>query len=296
MSYAFQSGEAAGEAIVRIMREQIVRARASLTDTEAPLEKRIHDARKRFKETRAVLRLVRKPLGAQFSVENASYRDAGRQLSESRDADAVIESLAKLSKHVKLSRATKQRVRLFLEARRDAITPHAMSAQIESVLHQLTLAEQRLVQWPPMRDSFGTIAAGLRRTYRDGRRMMRTALASGMPADFHEWRKRVKEHWYHAQLLRHMWPEMMKPYAAVLETLSRTLGDHHDLTVLRGIVAANASQLGRATSVLALLDAIHTRQSELEREAEAIGSRVYAEPARDWLARMRSQWTAWRAS
>ncbi|HET8799119.1 MAG TPA: CHAD domain-containing protein, partial [Thermoanaerobaculia bacterium] len=118
-------------------------------------------------------------------------------------------------------------------------------------------------------------------TYREGRRAMRTASSDD---ELHEWRKRVKEHWYHIQLLRDLWPSMMKPYAAVMQDLSRALGDHHDLHVLRGLVTAPT-----------VIAAIALRQRTLEAEARAIGTRVYAEPSRAWLARMRRLWIVWRA-
>lgn len=124
---------------------------------------------------------------------------------------------------------------------------------------------------------------------------MRNALRVHLPEELHEWRKRVKEHWYHVQLLRHTWPPMMKAYAGVLEDLSHTLGDHHDLFVLRGIVAGSPRDFGRTPAVLKLLDTIDERQRELEQRAAEIGSRVYAEKPDAWLARMRNYWTAWRA-
>ena len=52
----------------------------------------MHQARKRFKELRALLRLVREPLGARFKLDNRRLRDVGRRLAESRDAAAMLES------------------------------------------------------------------------------------------------------------------------------------------------------------------------------------------------------------
>jgi CHAD domain-containing protein len=294
MAYSIEHDEAAGAAIARIVREQIARAREQLMDRKAPIEKRVHDARKRFKEIRAVLRLVREPFGAQFDVENAWYRDAGRTLASARDADAVLEALGKLGEAKPLPRATLWRLRRLLKKRR--ASKDELSRHIDGALALLQTASDRIDSWPALADSFDSVADGLARTYRNGRRAMTTATATRLPDDFHEWRKRVKEHWYHVQLLRHVWPDVMKPYASVMETLSKTLGDHHDLTVLRSIVATESRHLGRRTFVVAMLDAIADRQLELEREAETIGARVYAEPARKWLARMSNYWSTWRGN
>ncbi|HEX8254125.1 MAG TPA: CHAD domain-containing protein [Thermoanaerobaculia bacterium] len=273
MPYTFDLDESAGAAVRRIMHEQIVRAREQLTDSKSPREKRVHDARKRFKETRALLRLVREPLGAQFNTENVWFRDAGRELAAVRDADAVLEALDKLE----LPRALRNRVKKQLHAKRGEVD---IDDLIAKTLEQLAIAEARISTWPELDDSFDTIAAGLVRTYRAGCRAMKGARSA---EELHEWRKHVKTHWYHAQLLRQLWPPMMKAYAAVLEDLSHALGDHHDLHVLRDSVADAPPEL---------LAAIETRQRELEREAEEIGKRVYAERPRAFVARFEKLWNA----
>lgn len=275
MAYAIERTETLHGAVQRIMDEQIVRARQTLDDPKAPAAERVHDARKRFKEIRALLRLVREPLGGQFAHENAWFRDAARDLATARDADAVIEALDKLA----LPRAVAKRARKVVDAQRASHPP--LEPVIENVLEQLVIAQGRLGMWPELDDSFDTIAPGLLRTYREGRRgMRRYGDAEGDAEELHEWRKRVKEHWYHAQLLRHVWPEIMKPYADVLSTLSKALGDHHDLHVLRDLVPE-------------LADPIDARQAELEQQAMSIGLRVYAEKPAARLARMRNTWKAW---
>jgi CHAD domain-containing protein len=275
VAYAFERDEQIPAAITRMMREQITRTRDQLTDATAPPEKRVHDARKRFKETRALLRMVRKPLGVQFAIENVWFRDAGRELAAVRDADAVLEALEKLE----LSRWVRGRVKRELEKNR---THAPLDGLIANTLNQLLVAEQRIASWPAIEDSFQSIADGLRKTYRDGRRSMNNARSA---EELHEWRKQVKTHWYHAQLLRNIWPQFMKPYAGTLEDLSHALGDHHDLHVL-------AESIGRRSP--SLLKAVAARQEELEQEAEHLGKRIYAERPDAWLARMRNYWSSWR--
>lgn len=275
MSYAIEHDEPVPEAIARIMDEQLVRAREQLTDPKASPDKRVHDARKRFKETRALIRLVREPLGAQFRIENAWFRDAGRDLAAARDADAMLEALDQLE----LPRAVRTKMRRTLAKQRQH---PPLDGLIANALDQLVVARARVALWPRLDDSFDTLAAGLRRTYRDGRRAFRTARTAD---ELHEWRKHAKTHWYHVQLLRKAWPAMFEPYADVMQSLSRALGDHHDLHVLGETVPDAPPELAQAIS---------GRQQKLEREARAIGARVYAERPEAWLARMRNLWKAWR--
>jgi len=286
VAYSLEAAEPLNAAVARIMNEQIVRAREHLAGSPGPIDERIHDARKRFKETRALLRLIREPLGEHFDIENAWFRDAGRDLSAARDADAVLEALLNL----KLPRGIRSRAKSVLEARRRR-GPGDLVPRMANVAEQLVVAQARVSLWPALDDSFETIGSGLQRTYRDGQRAMQH---SGMPHELHEWRKRVKEHWYHAQLLRNVYPAMMKTYATTLSDLSRALGDHHDLFALRQIVAQSPREFGRSRAAIALLNAIDTRQRELESEAMEIGQRVYAERPGAWVARMRNYWDAWR--
>lgn len=275
MPYAFQHDESVPTAVRRVMLEQLVRARAELTDAHATHEKRVHEARKRFKEIRALLRLVRRPLGAQFAVENAWFRDAARELAAVRDADAVVEALGKLE----LPRAVRNGVRKQLTRSRVEVD---VAALIERTVERLAVAEARVSLWPELDDGFDTLAAGLERTYRDGRRAMKQAVT---PEQLHEWRKHVKTHWYHVLLLRQIWPAMMKAYAGTLEELSRAVGDHHDLHVLR----ESASE-----PPVELLAAIEARQRELEEAARELGARIYAERPAVFVARIEKLWRIWR--
>lgn len=285
MAYAIERTETLHAAVLRIMDELIVRARETLARTDMPAAKRVHETRKRFKEVRALLRLVRGPLGKQFALENAWFRDAARELAAARDAEAVLEALEKLD----LPRTAARSVRKVLDLKRAAHPP--LEPLITNVLDQLVIAQGRLGMWPQIEDTFDAIAPGLLRTYRAGRRGM---LEHQSAEELHDWRKRVKEHWYHVQLLRQVWPEMMKPYADVLSTLSKALGDHHDLHVLREMLVASAPEsLPHTPALGTALGAIDTRQAELEAEAVSIGRRVYAEKPAAWLARMRNVWKAW---
>lgn len=265
MAYAFEHDEPLSAAIPRLMHEQIVRAGEHLAEQD------VHNARKRFKETRALLRLIREPLGEQFAIENAWFRDAGRELAAVRDADAMLEALEKLE----LPRGVRTKAKRALQKKR--MHP-PLDGLIASALDQLVIAQARITLWPPMDDSFDTIAAGLRRTYRDGRRAMNEAHSAEA---LHEWRKFVKTHWYHVQLLRHVWPPLTKAYAGVLDELSHALGDHHDLHVL-------------GESAPGLQETIAARQQELEQQAFALGARIYAERPDAFLARMQGWWNAWR--
>jgi CHAD domain-containing protein len=119
--------------------------------------------------------------------------------------------------------------------------------------------------------------------------------AFDQPSDerFHEWRKRVKDHWYHMRLLSKVWPKVTAARIDELSRLSDLLGDDHDLGVLIDTLERESNDLEGDTQTLACL--AQRRQGELRSEARLLGARLYA-PEPDCLAdELRDYWRIWRS-
>lgn len=288
MTYAIEPGERIGEAIPRIILGRIAAAAEQLNDEASTPEDRVHDARKRFKEIRAALRLVREPLGEHFEHENAWFRDRGHELALLRDADAIIEAIDSLADRTEgfHERRVIRSVRRRLHRARRQVRQRGARQPIAEVFTQLPVARARVTLWPPLPDHFSAIAAGLHQTYGDGRRAFHQAHENPSPERLHEWRKRVKDHWYHAQILRHADPSFMKPYRERLEQLSAALGDRHDLDVLRSRVAPTLDS--RDEKVLAAI--LDRRSAELTGTALILGNAIYSERPRVRLTQIESAW------
>jgi hypothetical protein len=107
------------------------------------------------------------------------------------------------------------------------------------------------------------------------------------PEAVHEWRKRVKDLWYHLRLVRHSWPAAIKGPEKEAHALADLLGDHHDLTVLSAELADEGDE--------ALLGALaERRQGELLADAIPLGRRLYAEKPKRFGRRLGSYWDAWQ--
>ena len=85
MSFALKERENIRKGIRRIACNRIEKALEAIgRKTTTVSDHAVHDARKRFKEIRGALRLVRDEIGEKtFKRENQVFRDAGRPLSES---------------------------------------------------------------------------------------------------------------------------------------------------------------------------------------------------------------------
>src|SRR4029450_6222597 len=100
MAYRLKDTESFAKGVKRIVLEQIDEALANLKPTVKNKDKAVHDARVSIKKIRAVLRLIRDPMGEKlFKKEDSYYRDVGRKLSKVRDSAAMLEIINKLIEH-----------------------------------------------------------------------------------------------------------------------------------------------------------------------------------------------------
>ncbi|HWS70968.1 MAG TPA: CHAD domain-containing protein [Thermoanaerobaculia bacterium] len=288
MALRIDEHESLGAGLPRVLAERLDAAIAHLTESHD--ESRSHEARKRLKETRAVLRLVRGEIGEEtFAIENTALRDAGRRLSDVRDAEALLEALAKLDLG-SLSVLAQRRVRRALTARLDRLAKAASNEQLTPVVDILRASRDRIAVWIFPDRGFEIVEDGLAATYARGRRLFRRVEREHEPSVLHEWRKRVKDAWYHHQLLERAFPAVVKGYAHALKELSDLLGDHHDLDVLRALLIAEPATFGKQPDVEALLAIVDRRRAELEHDALALGARLFHERRRAVAERWRFWW------
>lgn len=299
MAYRFRKRESVVGAVQRLVRECIDKAVVQLNHTGKARYEGVHEARKRFKEIRAVLRLVRSGLGDQFAVENRWYRDAGRTLAEAREAQAALETWEKLLNRFPEIRSWTEAgvVATRLKRRLQCLDDTHAGAEIarRDILGALPAARKRVARWPLEGTDFDVIRDGVARTYRQGRRSGRVAYARHNDLLFHEWRKRVKDLWYHTKLLTPIWHDAMDVRQTCLKELSDRLGDDHDLVVFAQHMAEQQRLFGTKSFCEELGARIVIRQQELRAQARELGGLLYAETAGAYARRIEAYWRSWRS-
>jgi CHAD domain-containing protein len=254
----------------------------------------VHDARKRFKKLRALLKLVRPGLGEKtYQRENATFRDSARPLSEVRDARALVEALDKLAQRfgdVAPPDAVAA-ARQALERRRDEVRRRVLDEQgaLGAVGAAVKAARARVKDWSP--DGWAALRKGLRRSYGRGHQARSAAHADPSDENLHEWRKRVKDLWHQLEILRPARPDFLEPLAEQAHQLADLLGDDHDLVVLSDVLP-QAVAGGEAENLLPLSG---RRRQELREEAFRLGEHVYRESPAAFARRLSAYWKAWRA-
>jgi CHAD domain-containing protein len=299
VAYRLQLAEHVSQGIKRIVREEIDVAVRHLTAAErASRDEGIHEARKSVKKIRGALRLVQPEMGEIYSLENALFRDIGRHLSQFRDAGAVIETFDELRKKYRddLDGRSLAPMRRSLVARKAQAEKHANIAQVLSgMAGALSRSAARVSAWPLSKDGFPAIATGLEDTFRRGQKAMARARKHPRPENYHEWRKRVKEHWYHIRLLEDLWNHGIETYEKNLKGLEASLGDDHNLVVLQEKVLAEPAFYGTKLEMRLFVGTVDKYHRDLRGKALETGEGIYKEKPGRFTRRVRRLWDAWQA-
>mgnify|MGYP006278008515 CR=1 FL=1 len=297
MGYRIEKNETVEQAIRRVTCEQIDKAWTELTDASLDRHEAVHQARKRFKKVRAVLRLARGSLDEVYALENVWFRDIARTLARVRDAGALIETVDGIRQTFaeQIEPDAFAAAREALVRRRGELAKESgdLSDRTADVAAQLRAIRGRVERWRLSAAGFDALEPGLRRTYRRGRKALGAAYEELTPEAFHEWRKRVKYHWYHVRLLREVWPGLMKARRRGVKDLADRLGDSHDLAVLQRTLRESPEEFGDTREVQALLGLVRRRQTELRAEARPLGRRIFAEKPKALSKRIARYWRAW---
>lgn len=299
MAYRFKREESVAEAVRRIAREELDSVVSQLGHARgAKRDEAIHESRKSVKKVRALLRLLQPELGGAYRAESKVLRTAGRTLSELRDASSVIEVLDTLQHRYpdKLSRSAVDPIRRgLITSKKRAEQRGDVQATLQDIATKLKSAAKRVKSWPIATDGFAALEPGFAITFRKGRAAFALAQKRPRPENYHDWRKRVKDHWYHVRLLEDLWTEIMQGYEASLKDVETWLGDDHNLVLLRERLIAEPDLFGESKSTDLVLNLIEKQQKELRDNATSVGERVYREKPRQLSRRMRRLWDEWQA-
>jgi CHAD domain len=300
-------GEPLAAGLQRMALGQVDVALEALADGNgtAPSEKGVHEARKALKRLRALLRLLRRELGERsYARESATLRELASQLSEARDAAVMLATLDALSARHPRRLGRRRGVR---ELRRRLAAEHARlqrqtltdpRARAE-VLGELHAFRWRIAAWTlPAGDGLELVSADLERLYRQGqRRYRRAAREKGdRTITMHQWRKRVKDLRYAAEMLDARGSEQrLRELSRRADELGEVLGEDHDLAVFAQRIRAGAKRrgrdqvwrCGRGTRKL-LLKAIAARRRELRKRALRRGRRLFRAKPKQLVRRVRT--------
>ena len=204
-AYRLLPGEPVGAGVKRVLGAQVDDAISQLrgeAGTEAA--EAIHEARKDVKKIRSALRLVRHEIGDDvWRRENEHYREVARGLSGFRDAEILVEALDGVTE--RFGEAAEGR----FDALREQLEKENRAAHDDGSIERamaecaagLTAGRGRIDELALDGEGWELIGPGLHRTYRRGRKRLRTVEEDASVTNLHELRKRVKDLWYQVRLI-----------------------------------------------------------------------------------------------
>lgn len=294
MEYTLQPDEHVSDGIKRIVDGKIKRGIDHIDEGD-DVHETVHEVRKRCKEIRAAVRLVR-PVLPTYKSENVHYRDTARRISDIRDAHAAIETFddhlrPAVEARSALDDSTLTDIRATLVDRRETIAAEQdVEQRLAQVRADLTEGRNRVPDLPIATEGYDAVAGGLRKSYKRAQNRMSEAYKEPEFERFHEWRKRIKYHRYHTRLLRRVWVGPMKHRRAELKELSDIIGYENDLAEFK--IMMNKEQLFAPETREILNRAISAKRSEFHRLGRPLGERLFAEDPDQLVDRLGDYWTA----
>ncbi len=299
-SVRFYAGETLSEGLARVVDTQFTIA---LSVVEVAPEHRaasIHETRKAIKRLRAMLRLVRDAISLDvYHTDNAMLKLIAAELGAVRDSWVMYQILGRLLPH---DPATADSVAVLVgrlqeryQAESDAVLGN--EAHMASIVEQLENVRSSAARWSvvageksvPLPHSFATVAPGLQRVYKRGRRGMRIVTDSPTDTLLHVWRKRAKYLRHQVEALNVLDPEGLGAIEGDLEQLTDLLGDDHDLAVLLNRFNDDPPLISDV-DLDEILDAVYAKRSELQTAAIKLGTEVFADHSSLFLAYIERIW------
>jgi len=265
------------EAMLTAFTAIIATARGTVRHVALEPEEALHDFRKSVRRARSLVSLLRPSLGrTTASGLTGELRAAFQATGGLRDADILIATLRSVASDDP-SRPIVERA-LAQEQSRDGARAAETLAAGNRILRPLP---EVLRVTLPQSFSMDDLARGLARSCRRVKRTLAEAVKTGESADFHEWRKRVKELRYQIELLASSGSRELKRREKTLAALAEELGRVTDLIVLQAALAER-ERAGAVPESPVLREAIRTAIDARSRELVERGMVFFTESPADF--------------
>jgi len=297
MSYELKSDETLGDSLKRIFRKQIENAEAIVRGDKVCDDTPVHDVRKHLKKARAALRLVRKEIGrGLFRQQDRCLRDAGRLISDVRDAEVRLQTVRELQSIVRHpGRAAYRSVELALMMELESFIG-AFADWLGQALPMLQKVRVATDHWALDHFNARELRCAVQSSYKCARSNLSHARNHPTVENFHEVRKQAKTLWYQLRIVRPVNQVVLKTVTDELKAMIDLLGRAHDLTFLGERISADQGNGGWRREGDKLLAVIEVSQQDLQRGAADLAERFFAERPRDFGARIMGWLEEWHDS
>lgn len=300
MSFRFKRHESVRDGFHRIVAAELEAVKSLLqsaaSGSQAQSEESVHDARRRLKMVRALLRLFRKPLGKDFCRNQVhALGEVAYGLAPARDARVRLAALDAIADGAgpecealiaKLRQSCEVQLR---RAKRSSLDHQAMG-ELDDLIKATTVA---LVGVPLAQKNWDLLKDGIERTCRRVRKAHAAAVKEPNTLALHHWRKRTKDMQYQIRLLQGACPKELKRLDHRLDRLNDTLGDDHDLALLEVWLGKKGPSFRRTKAAQHLLKTVARCRDQLQRRAFRHADKWLPESPHHFTRHLAGGWKAW---
>lgn len=242
----------AGEWLRGLLLQLVDRAGFDVDDLKTHPEEALHRLRLRMKKAEALLQLSRgavpKPQRKMLRGQMKEVKNVG---GDQRDALVLGKLAEKLGRPRGLCLEVQEVPAL-------KISVGKLRNLVENLSNSLAGLSFESLTWDDLQENYADC-------YRAGRKRMRRAKATGVPEEFHRWRKRVKALHYQSQAL-HRWLEKRKSRLGRTRRLARLLGREQDLSLLEKETGTQFMDNAWMPVIMATREQLHPQLLELGEE------------------------------
>ncbi|MBC8038637.1 MAG: CHAD domain-containing protein [Rhizobiales bacterium] len=252
----------------------------------------VHLARKRLKFMRSLLRFIRHALGRRnFKTANSRLRSAAAVLAAARRAEALQQAVVRLQADQEvLLPELAELASIAIQVHGERATPAALQVATAEARRIVATVRGDVAHWPLAKRDMGLFLRGLTDAYGRARRKLLEGLSSGGIATLHEARKSVIHHLHQLEMLKPLWPGMIRMWAGELLKLREALGDLNDLDELEALAIGQGPRFSSDAARDHVLQAIAARRANLVNRVRGQADHLFAEKPKAFARRIGAMW------
>jgi CHAD domain-containing protein len=237
----------------------------------------VHTLRKRVKNLRAILKILRKELGEDFyKKNNFLLRDLNRRSASIRNYFALMKLVqinidqTEDKSLIEALNLLDLRLKSDFQNIKDNTDYKTLFGYYESLLDKY---HNQLKKVEDSSNRFGNVKSGLINIYAEGKDLHSECLNNPTDEHLHEWRKSVKDLYYVYFSLIPLWKNVFNAYTKEIKTLSDLLGDVNDYFELNHYIQ---TLIDNPFDFSLLFDLIENNRQKLITTSYQLGNRIYA--------------------
>lgn len=280
MAYRFRISETLGAGSRRIAREITDKTIRLATERGQPLGVGVHEARKGVKKLRSLIRLVSPVSKSPEALKDADrfLKRAAKMLASRRDEDVIHLTLSKLAAEGANAFGPKQAAVIFNGlARQNKAEKEDAAFKKDFAKFSGMISDIRLgvADWAFHQSALQALDRGYIATYHDARTGILKILEKPTDKRLHDWRRLVKYHLYHARLLESIKAGCDRERIEKIKLLEGTLGDHHDLVMLKERIKSLPKKRRDKTICRVLFKLMKKRRRMQEARSVSLASELF---------------------